>query len=223
MLDSPKYRIFILSPANATGKRAEMLFSPRASFELASRFRDAGAPLGEVFSFVSGLYFRGKLAYANRFCRNPVELPGVLIITSDRGLLRAETLVTKEDLLSFSEVSIDLANTRYVESLRRSAIEIAERLPQNSEVVLLGSISSKKYVELLIETFGDRLKFPVEFVGRGDMSRGGLMLRCVESNTELEYVSVAGAIRHGKRPPKLEPKRWTNAASNRVDRRPPEA
>jgi hypothetical protein len=218
-----QYRIFVLSPANATGKRAEMLFSPRAGFELAVRFQAAGAPLGEVFSFVSGLYFRGKLAYANKFCKSPQQMPGVLVITSNRGLLHAETFVTKEDLHSFSEVSIDLTDKRYVHSLRKSAIEIAEKLPENSEVVLLGSISSKKYVELLLESFGDRLKFPPDFVGRGDMSRGGLMLRCVESNTELQYDPVAGAIRHGKRPPKLEPKRWTNVASNRVNRRPPEA
>ena len=218
-----QYRIFILSPANATGKRAEMLFSPRAGFELAVRFREAGATIGEVFSFVSGLYFRGKLSYANRFCKSPQEVPGVLVITSDRGLLNAEALITKEDLHSFSEVSIDPASTRYVDSLRKSAIEIVERLPEDSEVVLLGSISSRKYVELLLEIFRDRLKFPLDFIGRGDMSRGGLMLRCVEANTELQYSPVAGAIRHGKRPPKLEPKRWTNVALNRGDRRPPEA
>jgi hypothetical protein len=217
-----QYRIFILSPANSSGKRVEMLFSPRAGFELALRFQQAGAPLGEVFSFVSGLYFRGKLAYANKFCKSPEQIPGVLVITTNRGLLHAETLVTKEDLHSFSKVSIDLADKRYVQSLRRSAIEIAEKLPEDSEVVLLGSISSKKYVELLVEIFGDRLKFPPDFVGRGDMSRGGLMLRCVEANTELQYGPVAGAIRHGKRPPKLEPKRWTNGALNRADRRPPE-
>jgi hypothetical protein len=218
-----QYRIFILSPANSSGKRVEMLFSPRAGFELALRFQQAGAPLGEVFSFVSGLYFRGKLAYANKFCKSPQQIPGVLVITTNRGLLHAETLVTKEDLHSFSKVSIDLADNRYVQSLRRSAIEIAEKLPEDSEVVLLGSISSKKYVELLLEVFGDCLKFPPDFVGRGDMSRGGLMLRCVEANTELQYGPVAGAIRHGKRPPKLEPKRWTNVGSNRGDRRPPEA
>ncbi|MCI0415097.1 hypothetical protein L0222_20180 [bacterium] len=217
------YRIFILSPANATGRRAEMLYSPRASFELAVRFKDAGAPIGEVFSFVSGLYFRGKLAYANQFCKSPEKIPGVLVITSDRGLLNVETLVTKEDLQSFSEVPIDPASARYAEALRKSAIEVAAKLPSDSEVVLLGSISSKKYVELLLEIFGDRLKFPVEFVGRGDMSRGGLMLRCVESNTELQYSPVDGAIRHGKRPPKLEPRRWTNVVLNRGDRRPPEA
>jgi hypothetical protein len=64
-----------------------------------------------------------------------------------------------------------------------------------------------KYVDLLLPIFGDRLMFPVHFVGRGDMSRGGLMLRCVTAGLELPYVPLAGAIRHGERPPKLEPLR----------------
>jgi hypothetical protein len=73
--------------------------------------------------------------------------------------------------------------------------------------VLLGSIASAKYTGPLLGTFGDRLLFPKEFVGRGDMSRGGLMLRCVDTMTELTYVPVRGAERHGERPPKLAPRR----------------
>jgi hypothetical protein len=204
----PVYRIFILSPARAAGKRANLLFSPRARFDLAVRLRTEGAPLGEIFSFLSGLYFRGKLAYANKFARTHRHLPGVLVITSDRGLVPADTRVTIEDLLSFGNVPIDPANKRYSEALQTSAINLAERLSSKSEIVLLGSIGTKKYAELLVKIFGSRLKFPADFVGRGDMSRGGLLLRSVESGQELEYVSVIGAIRHGKRPPKLEPRRW---------------
>ena len=73
------------------------------------------------------------------------------------------------------------------------------------EVVLLGSVASGKYVEVLQPVFGDRLLFPSAFVGRGDMSRGGLMLRCVDSGDELEYVPIEGAVRRGRRPPKLTP------------------
>jgi hypothetical protein len=40
------------------------------------------------------------------------------------------------------------------------------------------------------------------------MSRGGLLLRCVRDRRELEYVPVLGAVRHGPRPPRLEPVRW---------------
>jgi hypothetical protein len=75
------------------------------------------------------------------------------------------------------------------------------------EVVLLGSIASGKYVELLQPIFGNQLLFPPAFVGRGDMSRGGLMLRCAAAGMELDYTPIAGAVRRGTRPPKLAPLR----------------
>jgi hypothetical protein len=203
------YRIFILSPAKAAGRRADILYNPKAQFDLAIRLREQGAPIGEVFSFLSGLYFRGKLAYALHFARPPRNSRGVLVITSNRGLLPAETIVTTQDLLSFGDVDINLANRQYVSALQASAAELETKLPRRSEVVLLGSIGTKKYAELLVKIFSNRLKFPIDFVGRGDMSRGGLLLRSADSGIELEYVSVAGAVRHGKRPPKLEPRRWT--------------
>src|SRR3989442_15439731 len=60
--------LFRRSPPSCAGERAQLLFSPRASFDLALRLRTpGGAPLGEVMSFVSGLYFRGKLTYPARF------------------------------------------------------------------------------------------------------------------------------------------------------------
>jgi hypothetical protein len=40
------------------------------------------------------------------------------------------------------------------------------------------------------------------------MSRGGLLLRCAADRTELSYIPVQGAVRKGKRPPKLEPRRY---------------
>ena len=202
------YRIFVLSPAKVAGRRADILYSPNAQFDLAVRLRNQGAPIGEVFSFLSGLYFRGKLAYAMYYARAPRSLPGVLVITSNRGMVASETIVTRQDLISFGEVEIDPADRRYVAALQASAVELHERLPRSAEIVLLGSIGTKKYAELLVRIFADRLMFPVDFVGRGDMSRGGLLLRSVDSGVELEYVSVAGAARHGKRPPKLEPRRW---------------
>ena len=71
------------------------------------------------------------------------------------------------------------------------------------EVVLLGSIATAKYVEPLLAIFGERLLFPSAFVGRGDMSRGGLMLRSVREDAELAYEPVSSAVLHGPRPPKL--------------------
>lgn len=202
------YRIFLLSPARVGGKRTDLLLSPRANFELAKRVQTTGAPLGEVFTFLSGLYFRGKSIYANRFARPYKKIPGVYVIISNHGLLPIETNVTKEDLISFGEIPIEPSDKRYVQNLQDAAAKLLEKLPRNADVILLGSIGTPKYAELLTKSFGDRLKFPPDFVGRGDMSRGGLLLRRAESGEELEYVPIAGAVRHGKRPPKLEPRRW---------------
>ena len=198
-------QIFLLSPARCDGQRARLLFNPDASFEMAQRIRsEAGAPLGEVFSFLSGLYFRGKLAYARAFARRIAGTQAVWIITTDRGLLSPETPTHLDDLIAFSHVNIAAGDERYIAPLRRDVARLEHELPARASVVLLGSIATGKYVDTLIEAFGSRLLFPSEFVGRGDMSRGGLLLRHAREKHELEYISVLGAVRHGKRPPKLE-------------------
>jgi len=200
---SPPRRIFLLSPANAAGVRARIVASENASFELALRLRSEGAPLGEVFSFISGLYFRGKLAYAQRFAEAQNGIPGAFVITASGGLIPPETLITAEDLAALSAASISATERRYREPLERDARAICEKAGPKCEVVLLGSIATPKYVEPLLEIFGDCLLFPIEFVGRGDMSRGGLMLRSARSGEQLTYVPVASAVRHGPKPPKL--------------------
>jgi hypothetical protein len=201
-------RIFLLSPAYAGGERARMLMSDRAQFDLARRLRTEGATLAEVFTFLSGLYFRGKIAYANAFVRVPDGASGVLVITPTRGLVDAQTRVRLDDLREFAEVDVDLADARYRKPLERDARRLAKVLTPRCEIVLLGSIASKKYVELLLVHFDEQLRFPADFVGRGDMSRGGLLLRCAADRKELPYISVKGAILHGARPPKLEPRRY---------------
>jgi len=204
-------RIFLLSPANCGGIRARMIMSAKAEFALAQQLRSReGARLGDVFSFVSGLYFRGKLAYARRFARppdpaDPVTAGGVLVITPNAGLRAADTQVTVESFRGFASVDIDLKNPTYRQPLEQGARALEAAVGPDCDVVLLGSIASGKYVDLLLPIFGERLMFPPHFVGRGDMSRGGLMLRCVEAGLELEYGPLAGAVRHGQRPPKLAP------------------
>jgi hypothetical protein len=194
-------RVFLLSPAHCGGERAGLLFSPRASFDLARRLRAAeGVALGEVFSFLSGLYFRGKLAYAERF-----GLP--LVITPDAGLRPPDQRITLDTLRASARVDIHASNLRYRRPLLASARVVADTIGPAAPVTLLGSIASDKYVEVLLEVFGERLTFPAAFVGRGDMSRGGLLLRCVREGVELDYVPVAGAIRRGPRPPRLTPVR----------------
>ena len=206
-------RVFLLSPANCGGIRARMMLSPKAGFDLARQLQSAdGAPLGDVFSFVSGLYFRGKLAYARRFARppdpsEPVAAGGVLVITPNAGLRSVDTPVTIDSFRGFAEVDVDSRNVRYRAPLEQAARALLSAVGPDCEVVLLGSVASGKYVDLLLPIFGDRLMFPPAFVGRGDMSRGGLMLRCVAAGFELPYVPIAGAVRHGQRPPKLEPLR----------------
>jgi hypothetical protein len=169
----------------------------------------AGAQLGDVFSFCSALYFRGKLAYARRFARppDPYDAPvggGVLVITPNAGLLPADTPITRDAFQAFATEPIDVANAAYRRPLEQGAHALLARVGGDCEVVLLGSIASGKYVDVLAPIFGDRLLFPTAFVGRGDMSRGGLMLRSVESGQELQYTPVAMAVRRGERPPRLE-------------------
>jgi hypothetical protein len=188
-----------------------MVLSERATFDLARRLRGGdGVAMGEVFAFISGLYFKGKLAYALTFATPPdsdADLvgSGALIITPTAGLRPAETAVTADALRAFAGVDIAADDPRYRTPLLASARALAEDIGPDCDVVLLGSIASAKYVDILAQVFGARLRFPIDFVGRGDMSRGGLLLRCVRAGEELTYVPVEGAVRHGVRPPKLPP------------------
>jgi hypothetical protein len=161
-----------------------------------------------VFTFLSGLYFRGKVAYATAFARPARGTPGVLVITPTRGLIDAQTRIHLDDLREFAGVDIHENDPRYRLPIERDARRMATKLPTQSEVILLGSIATGKYIDVLLANFGQRLRFPAEFVGRGDMSRGGLMLRSAVDGQELSYIPVAGAIVNGKRPPKLAPRRY---------------
>jgi hypothetical protein len=202
-------RIFLLSPAYAGGERARMILRDQAQFPLARMLRGkSGAPIEDVFTFLSGLYFRGKIAYANAFARPARGMAGVLVITPTRGLIDARTRIHLDDLREFAAIDIHEDDPRYRLPIERDARLLATKLPTQSEVILLGSIATGKYVDVLLANFGERLRFPADFVGRGDMSRGGLMLRCVADGQELSYIPVTGAIVNGKRPPKLVPRRY---------------
>ena len=127
------------------------------------------------------------------------------MITASAGLLAPETVVTLERLREMAANDIDAGDRRYRAPLDRDCHLLLERLGGLCDIVLLGSIATSKYVEPLLQIFQDRLLFPMEFVGRGDMSRGGLMLRSVEAGKELAYAPVLNAIRRGPKPPKLVP------------------
>jgi hypothetical protein len=153
-----------------------------------------------VFSFLSGLYFRGKLTYAREFQNPPPRrAPGIQIITPTDGLYSPGTLVTLRDLERFATVPIDAEESRYRYPLERDASKIAERIGPRCQVVLLGSIATGKYVDVLLPIFGDRLVFPVEFLGHGDMARGGMLLKRAASRSELTYIPVSDPSRLGTR------------------------
>lgn len=186
-------RVFLLSPAHSGGKRAAMLTRQGASFELARQVQIGAATLGDVFTFCSGLYFRGKLIYARQFAQPPPGLEGVLIITPTRGMLAPETLVGSKELSEFAVVAVDSNEARFTAPLHRAAEKLLAT--EASEVVLLGSVATGKYLDTLLPIFGERLLFPEEFAGLGDMSRGALLLRAAAANRELRY----GHVPHPRR------------------------
>ena len=201
-------RIFLLSPAHCGGDRARLLVNANARFDLARRVREGPAPsIGEAFAFMSGLYFRGKLAYARAFAAPPPRTSGVLVITTSDGLCEADEPLDLARLQRFASGDIRATDERYAAPLLRDATRLARRLRRDDEVVLLGSVATSKYVDPLLAVFRDKLHFPADFVGRGDMSRGGLLLRATTAGLELDYIPVAGAVRHGPRPPRLTPLR----------------
>ncbi|HYC49622.1 MAG TPA: hypothetical protein VEB19_00810 [Gemmatimonadaceae bacterium] len=194
-----------MSPARCDGRRAKALLNTAAEFPLAQQLRSAeGATVGDVFSFLSGLYFRGKLTYASRFA-TAESRSDVRIITTNRGLLTPAIRVSPRDLTDFACVDLAAAGDSFERPLVADAETLSRDLGPECVAILLGSIATNKYVGPLKRVYGERLLFPKEFIGRGDMSRGGLLLRHAASGEELEYIPVATAVRHGKRPPKLAP------------------
>jgi hypothetical protein len=191
-------RIFLLSPAHVGGLRAKLLLNPKAPFALAREFQAKGLSLTAVFTFTSGLYFRGKIAYATHFTRMS-RGDAIRVITSNAGLLDPDTRVGPDEIAAFGATDIDADDPTYRRPLRRHALALAKRIGPRGTAVLLGSIATPKYREVLLEVFGDRLLFPSDFVGRGDMSRGALLLRAVRADHELPYQKVAEAVLTGRR------------------------
>ena len=185
-------RVFLLSPASPSGVRAEQLTSPRARFGAAERYRSPeGVTIEEAFTFMSSLYFRGKITYARHFALPPPELgdTGIFVIAPGFGLVPPNWCITGERMKKLRKTPVDLKNRSYCEPLRQHARQLRETAP-HSRVVLLGSVATGKYVDLLLPVFGDRLLFPRDFAGAGDMKRGGMLLRAVREDREMEYVTL---------------------------------
>jgi len=182
-------RIFLLSPANASGIKGQRLLGSTTQSDLGRRLRDGGVPLGEVYRFISSLYFRGKIEYAQRFQNPPRGVAGVQIITGV-GLMLPETIVTLNELQRISGTSIDAKNESYRRALDCDLLRLRKQVGSDIDVVLLGSIATSKYIAPVQAVFGKRLLFPRDFLGLGDMSRGSILLRCCGQGAELEYVAA---------------------------------
>lgn len=186
-------KIFLLSPANLSGLRAKQLASPRAKFDAAVRYRsEEGVPIADAFAFMSALYFRGKIAYARHFADPP---NGIFIITSGYGLVPPDWALNEERMKRMKKIDVHVDARAYTRPLREHAKQLASMLQPDAQVILLGSVASGKYVDVLRPILGEWLRFPRVFAGLGDMARGGLMLRCVRTNHELEYTTL-DAPRH---------------------------
>jgi hypothetical protein len=192
--------VFLLSPARCSGERAAQLVASKRS-ELGARLRAEAATIGEVFAWLSALYFRGKLTYAARFGAGSGAVPGALVMAPGLGLRAAEARLSVPMFRAMGEVDVESA--AFVQPLLRDARLVDRAGGPAARVILLGSIATGKYLDTLLGVFGERLLFPESFVGRGDMSRGGLLLRAARSGEELAYRPVTGATLRGARPPKL--------------------
>jgi hypothetical protein len=176
-----------------------MLLNPDARFELARQLSSpGGAPLGAAFSFVSGLYFRGKVAYAAEFGVAPPSQAAAHVITAGGGLCTLDERVTVARLRDWMNVAVHDDNPHFTVPLMRHCSELLDSSDTEARFVLLGSIASDKYVRPLLDILGERLLFPLEFAGRGDMSRGSLMLRAARERTELTYAPVLSAPRSAR-------------------------
>ena len=172
-----------------SGIRGQRLLSETGPSELARRLRESSAPIGEVYRFISSLYFRGKLEYAEKFQNPPSGVAGVQIITG-HGLMLPQTTISLTELRRISATEIDAGNSDYRRSLDCDLLKLREMSSGETEIILLGSIATSKYITPIREVFGERFLFPKEFRGLGDMSRGSILLKCCSQGRELAYLPV---------------------------------
>jgi hypothetical protein len=191
-------KVFVISPATAHGPRALSLRRPDSNSTLARQLREDGVPLGDVFSSLSGLYFRGKLEYARAFAHAPAaETGGVYIITMTDGLVSPDARISVQDLERYALCGEGAAAA--VSALEGTARALLQRIGSEGDVVLLGSVGTGKYTDLLTPIFGERLLFPRDVLHIGQLARGALFLTRAREHRELEYIRVADIIRAGGR------------------------
>ncbi|MET0413678.1 MAG: ATP-binding protein, partial [Polyangiaceae bacterium] len=155
----------------------------------------------------------------------PEGLSGALVISPAEGLRFLHERLTVPRLRAWAEVDIDEHNPCFTRPLIEHAAALDDTLGARTRFVLLGSVATDKYVAPLTEVFGERLLFPPAFIGRGDMSRGALLLAAVREGRELEYAPVASAERRGARAPGVSTRRSSRAPAREPERDtlPPDA
>ena len=104
---------------------------------------------------MSGLYFRGKLAYSAAFAAPPDGMPGSLVIAAGRGLLPPSTVIGLSELCAIAEVPVDLGELRYREALERDAVRLHQAAGPDSEIVLLG-VSPRRSTSIPCSTSSGR-------------------------------------------------------------------
>jgi hypothetical protein len=191
-------KVFVISPATAHGPRALSLRRPDSHSTLARQLKEEGVPLGDVFTFLSGLYFRGKLEYARAFAHPPGdEGGGVYIITMTDGLVSPDARISVQDLERYALCPEGTAAA--MSTLEATARAVLKHIGSEGDVILLGSVGTGKYTNLLAPIFGERLLFPRDVLHIGQLARGALFLNRARERRELEYIPVAEIIRAGRR------------------------
>lgn len=185
--------IFLLSPANVNGRRAEHFTRKGASGALALGYQAGELAIDEAFAYISALYFRGKVAYAREFGSGRGEVSGAQIIVPGFGLVPFGWVLDAERMKKLRRTSVDAATPAYRKPLERSVRALASELRGDDRVVLLGSLATGKYLDVLVPLLGERLMYPALFAGTGDMRRGALMLRAAAARAELAYEPVVAA------------------------------
>src|SRR5438552_14190544 len=94
---------------------------------IARRLRNQGVPLGEVFSFISGLYFRGKLAYAEKFAEVAGDVRAAYVITASAGLIPCE-LERLREISARAKLIAQMKNTEVLSTaIRRRSLSWSEQ------------------------------------------------------------------------------------------------
>jgi hypothetical protein len=177
---------FLLSPAHLGGARAARLTSLDARFAVAQSYRDGTLSIGEAFSWISALYFRAKLRYARHFGARHGGGPAQ-VIAPGFGLVAEDWLLSGERFTRLCQVPVDTQDRRFRQPLEAACAGLARSLDRDDRIVFLGGLAGDRYLAVLAPALGPRLFVPIDFVGRGQMQRGSLLLQAIAENRELAY------------------------------------